>query len=174
MLDEETKSYFWTLVDKQGVGECWNWNGKRMPLKNSKKPGYGTFSANGKTCVAHRYAYQALVGRIPDGLVLDHTCRNHGCVNPAHLEPVTNKENILRGTAPPAKNAAKTHCKHGHPLIGENIKRRVRVFGNSVTIERSCLACRKLRKSWEGDKGKLRKAAYYSNFVPHERVGHDK
>jgi hypothetical protein len=79
--------------------------------------------------------YEALVGPIPDGLFLDHTCRNRNCVNPQHLDPVTNKENILRGEGSPAKNARKTHCKNGHPLKGENLVR-------GSKGERVCRTCK--------------------------------
>lgn len=82
--------------------------------------GYGKVAIGGRTKVAHRVAYELLVGPIPDGLTLDHLCRNRACVNPEHLEPVTNRENILRGTAPSAMNAAKTHCPQGHPYDEAN------------------------------------------------------
>lgn len=63
---------------------------------------------------AHRRAYREARGAIPEGLVLDHLCRNRWCCNPDHLEPVTNAENILRGESPPAKNARKERCPNGH------------------------------------------------------------
>lgn len=62
--------------------------------------------------VAHRFAYERFVGTIPAGLQIDHLCRTRLCVNPAHLEPVTNRENVLRGLA-----ATRTHCAKGHPVI---------------------------------------------------------
>jgi hypothetical protein len=94
---------------------CWEWTG----WKNSR--GYGRVRYNGKFKQAHRIIYELLNGELPRYLVLDHLCRNKGCVNPSHLEPVTNKENILRGFSVPAKNARKTHCKHGHELSASNI-----------------------------------------------------
>jgi len=101
-------------------GVCWQWMGYR------NQDGYGHFNDHSgeggtyKTVRAHRFAYQCFVGPIPDELTLDHLCRNPGCVNPAHLEPVTNKENILRGEGLSAKNARKTHCLHGHEYDDEN------------------------------------------------------
>lgn len=84
-------------VDPSG---CWLWTAKR----NSK--GYGIFWTGPKTKEragtwnrAHRVAYRLFVGPIPDGMLLDHLCRVPGCVNPDHLEPVTNRENLLRGIA---------------------------------------------------------------------------
>ena len=85
-----------------------------------------------------QWAYRAMVGEIPGGLVLDHLCRNVLCVNPSHLEPVTNRENILRGVGITAQNAQKTQCKWGHPFSGENLF--VRPDG-----ERMCRACMRRR-----------------------------
>lgn len=73
-----------------------------------------------RTAKVHRVVYEALVGPIPDGMVIDHLCRQPSCVNPAHLEPVTRRENVLRGLTLPAANARKTHCKHGHEFTPEN------------------------------------------------------
>jgi hypothetical protein len=64
--------------------------------------------------MAHRVAYELVIGQIPAGLELDHLCRNVVCVNPAHLEPVTRAENMRR------RSAAQTHCKHGHEFTPEN------------------------------------------------------
>ena len=68
----------------------------------------------------HRAIYEKFVGPIPDGLTIDHLCRNRLCVNPAHLEPVTLAANVLRGESLPAKNARKTHCPKGHPYDETN------------------------------------------------------
>ena len=78
---------FWAMVDASG--DCWEWRGARVR-------GYGTFKVDRKQLRAHRFAYELLVGPIPPGLELDHLCANPGCVNPAHLEPVTTAENVSR------------------------------------------------------------------------------
>lgn len=81
---------FWTKV-KRG-DECWEWQGEILWT------GYGRFSVSPKVKIlAHRYAYEATNGAIPEGLVIDHLCRNRRCVNPDHLEPVTRSENVKRG-----------------------------------------------------------------------------
>ena len=76
--------------------------------------GYGQFWDGTRLVRAHRFAYEQIVGPIPDGLQLDHLCRVRSCVNPAHLEPVTCQVNLLRGTGASARNAIKTHCPQGH------------------------------------------------------------
>lgn len=83
---------------------CWEWTG------GIDRGGYGKWQ-HGK---AHRVVYTKLRGPIPEGMQLDHRCRNRACVNPDHLEPVTNRENILRGNGHTAINARKQTCKRGH------------------------------------------------------------
>ncbi len=96
--------------------ECWIWLGSRSTK------GYGRVSVSGRTQQAHRVVYEALVGPIPEGLQLDHLCRNRSCVNPAHLEPVTCSENIRRGVNLAAYRAAQTHCLRGHEFTPENTR----------------------------------------------------
>lgn len=91
---------------------CWLWTGAVDPC------GYGRFRAH-VLVSAHRWAYEQFVGRIPDGLELDHACRVRTCVNPAHLEPVTHAENMRR-SGPFTPNANKTHCARGHAFTPEN------------------------------------------------------
>lgn len=81
---------FWSCVDKDGPGGCWIWTGALTGA------GYGQFGGGGKKSYTHRWAYQAHVGPIPDGLELDHLCRVRACCNPDHLEPVTHEENTRR------------------------------------------------------------------------------
>lgn len=104
------------VVDENG---CWLWCAYVQPN------GYGQYGVgvypNGGMVAAHRHSYLLLVGPIPDGLQLDHLCRVTRCVNPAHLEPVTARENTLRSDGLCAINARKTHCIHGHPLSGDNL-----------------------------------------------------
>lgn len=110
---------------------CWVWTA------SLDKEGYGRFSMRKRYIAAHRFAYLHYVGPLQAGLVLDHLCRNRACANPAHLEAVTDRQNILRGTAPAAVNARKTHCLRGHELAGANLyerpggRRRCRTCQNS-------------------------------------------
>lgn len=113
---------FWAKVKKQEG--CWEWCGSR------NQQGYGNFRAQ----KAHRVAYELLVGPIPQGMILDHLCRNHGCVNPMHLEPVSNRENVLRGVGPTALSARKTHCVNGHEFTDENTYRRKDAPGRKCRI----------------------------------------
>jgi hypothetical protein len=118
---------FWRKVQK--TEGCWEW----LACRNAF--GYGVLKPPSfdKLMLAHRYTYELLVGPIPDGLQLDHLCRNRGCVNPAHLEPVTNRENCQRGQAG-AFYRNKTHCPQGHPYDETNTY-RTSVGG------RMCKAC---------------------------------
>ncbi|MGE3448999.1 MAG: HNH endonuclease signature motif containing protein [Microbacteriaceae bacterium] len=99
------------MVDASGP--CWIWQGK-------SKLGYGFVKRGGKEYRAHRWLWEQVVGPIPDGLVIDHLCRNTLCVNPDHLEPVTNRENVVRGIRPAqlaVRFADRTHCKRGHEWV---------------------------------------------------------
>lgn len=140
---------FWQKVDVCGpipahrpdLGPCWIWTAGLNAY------GYGAFNTPGFQWKAHRFAYELLVGRIPEGKQLDHTCHNgdpdcpgsrrclhRRCVNPFHLEPVTHRENLLRGQTVTASKAAQTHCIWGHEFTPENT--RVRKNGT-----RNCRVC---------------------------------
>jgi hypothetical protein len=93
---------------------CWIWTGW------GDGSGYGRFGIGSKVESAHRWSYELLRTEIPDGLAIDHLCRNRRCVNPWHLEPVTWQENVLRGEGIAAQNARKTHCKSGHEFTEDN------------------------------------------------------
>lgn len=95
-------------------GECWAWTGV------TDRKGYARFRGpDYRRVFVHRFAYEMAVGPIPDGLTIDHLCRNRSCCNPAHLEPVTMAENIRRGTQGQFQRR-KTHCPSGHPYDEEN------------------------------------------------------
>ena len=84
------------LTDKiDARGDCWEWTA----ATGGKGYGYGWCSNDKRMKGAHRLIWELLVGPIPEGLTLDHLCRNKLCVNPDHLEPVTHQVNILRGNA---------------------------------------------------------------------------
>jgi hypothetical protein len=126
---------FWKFVNKDGprvkhkLGKCWEWTG-------ASNNGYGVFWRGDRRVPAHRYAFEAESGPIPEGKQIDHLCRNHGCVRPSHLEPVTQKENLLRGVGPCARNAAKKRCCRGHRFTEANTLR--------VKAGRKCLACTRM------------------------------
>lgn len=121
---------FWERVERTDT--CWLWTG----AKGAR--GYGNFKPIGRrTVVVHRYAYEQFVGPIPEGLTIDHLCRVRNCVNPAHLEAVTSRENILRGESVSAQAARRTHCPRGHAYDAENTYR-------TKLGHRSCRACHRL------------------------------
>lgn len=95
--------------------------------------GYGNFYVGGRYLRAHRFAYEYFVGEIPDGLTLDHLCRNRACVSPMHLEAVTLKVNNERGS-----KATQTHCVNGHQFTTENT-----IIRSNGT--RRCKACQYAR-----------------------------
>lgn len=127
---------FWAKVDRRGDGECWPWLG----TKNAA--GYGRYSIDGtsnRIGYAHRVSYEEHVGPIPAGREIDHLCRQRACVNPAHLEAVTHRENQLRGDSMVARQARRTHCVNGHEFTPENTWWE----GN----KRRCRTCRSARSA---------------------------
>lgn len=113
---------------------------------------YGAISIRHKLYAAHRVAYETWVGPIPDGLTLDHLCRNPRCVNPLHLEPVTMRENVLRGDSLPAKNIVKTHCIRGHAFDDTNTYHRAR----GSRTGRQCRRCHRELQARQAALKKLR------------------
>lgn len=113
-------------------GQCCIWQGAKS------KAGYGQIVVGRKVVYVHRAVYEYHHGPIPAGLELDHVadrgCCSRACCNEAHLEAVLPRENILRGSSPPAQNARRTHCPHGHPYSGDNVS--VNSQGH-----RDCRAC---------------------------------
>ena len=127
--EEDYKRRFWGKVEKTST--CWLWTAGKY------NTGYGQFWIHGRDHPAHRLAYIWEKGDIPLGLQLDHLCRVRHCVNPAHLEAVTQKENILRGEGFAAKGARQTHCLRGHPFSGANLY-------TTPAGGRRCLACKSI------------------------------
>lgn len=146
--DDEAR--FWSKVDKRGPDECWPWTaclarGYGWFYDGSNPKGRGSRGRG-----AHRVAYEMLVGPVPEGMDLDHTCHNatgcpggascvhRRCVNPAHLEPVTRRVNLVRG-ARSTYWSDRTHCKYGHEYTAENTRMR----GST----RICRACERERRA---------------------------
>lgn len=101
---------FWTKVQRDGLNNCWEWQAYRSA------DGYGIFQWHRtKAEKAHRTAWILTHGAIPEGLVVDHLCRNRGCVNPRHMELVTSVENTKRG------REVTTECPHGHEYTPDNV-----------------------------------------------------
>lgn len=117
---------------------CWPW------LGTIASDGYGHVRVEGVIRPAHVVVWLLRIGPIPDGLQLDHLCRNRACVRPDHLEPVTPRTNTLRSPiAPAAVNARKTHCVHGHEFTEANTYMTLDKMGK---WHRSCRACHALRE----------------------------
>jgi len=137
-MGRSAQERLWPMVVFGPRWDCWQWVGTKT------QNGYGLFAVKADAPVrivgAHRAVYELLIGPIPENLTIDHLCRNRACVNPWHMEVVTSRENTLRGNAPAAINARKTHCKRGHPLSGGNLYAR-------KDRRRECRACARLRRT---------------------------
>ena len=147
--DDRLPERFWEKVHivpeaSTYPGPCWIWNAALV------WDGYGRFKWEKKTLRAHRFCYQTLVSDVPPELNMDHLCRVRSCVNPYHLEPVTVKENLLRGNTLNAEMAAKTHCLRGHPLSGINLY---------VVPKSGARACKECHRASQRRRSKERKEA---------------
>ena len=122
-----TEERFWSKVNK--TESCWLWT------RATSKHGYGAFMLDHKKTYVHRLAYEMLVRPIPKGLTIDHLCRVRNCVNPAHMEVVTQGENASRQIH---ANSKKTNCPSNHPYLGDNLY-------VSKTGGRNCRECHRIR-----------------------------
>lgn len=113
---------------------CWLWTGK------TKSNGYGQFTIDKKYIYVHRFSYEYHKAFIPEGLVIDHLCRNRACVNPDHLEPVTQRINLLRGETIPGIRALQTSCQNGHEFTPENTYVKPNGTRNCRTCKREAQA----------------------------------
>lgn len=131
--DQRLPDLFWKKVSVDAATGCWLWTG------SPNSHGYGRLKLRRRELYAHRAAYTFLVGPIPAGLGLDHLCRVRHCVKPQHLQTVTQRVNVLRGSSPAARHARKTHCLRGHPFEPPNLY--VKPNG-----DRDCRACRAITR----------------------------
>lgn len=147
-LTEKESGLFWMKVDKAGPwplqkncqGKCWTWTAGRV------NEGYGRFYLRGGKPLAHRLSYVLRNGSVGDELKIDHLCRNRSCVNPDHLEPVTDAVNTRRGRLPLVAGKsmlARTHCPRGHLLNAPNLRADDVKHGR-----RGCLSCARTRSKY--------------------------
>lgn len=127
-MERDVKTRILSHSDQDHGSGCWLWT------KAVNKDGYGCISIGNKQRRAHRAAWEAWNGPIPEGMQLDHKCRVRHCVNPAHLEPVTNTENIRRGLQGVLKPDT---CRNGHLLAEKGFFLIKRKWGT----EKRCKAC---------------------------------
>jgi hypothetical protein len=154
---DTTPSRFWNKVAGGDFEQCWEWIAYR------DANGYGRFGVGGRAGrmeMAHRVAYLLMVDDIPPGLELDHLCRNRGCVNPYHLEPVTHQVNSRRSAAGEVngnRQRSVTHCPAGHPYDAENTRRK-------SSGSRTCRACERtqMHRRYQEDPEKYRELARQS------------
>lgn len=106
---------YYVVEDRGFASPCWIWQ------RALSSGGYGRMHLGSRTLQAHRVFYERVHGPIPDGLQLDHLCRNRACINPEHLEPVTPSENGKRGLRGQLRTPP-THCKAGHPYTPANTR----------------------------------------------------
>lgn len=142
-MSRNTKTVTQRLLERVRImpSGCWEWQGAKAGA------GYGVLLRDRRMAYTHRVAYELFVGPIGDGLHIDHLCRNRICCNPDHLEPVTVRENNLRGEGLAAQESQRTHCPRGHEYTPENTR-------ISKHNERNCRACgrekARERRGWDG------------------------
>lgn len=126
--------FFEKVIWNGDEDECWEWQA-------ALSRGYGSFWDGAANVTAHRWLWQHWNGPVPEGLELDHLCSNPRCVNPAHLETVTHRTNMLRGATKASRLASQTHCQKGHSLSGLNVYRTP-----GRPTQRNCRICARERK----------------------------
>ena len=142
-----TYRHFLRHVASTPPGKCWEWVGAAGGKGEHR---YGVF----QNTTAHRWNYARIHGD-PGDLVVDHLCGNKMCVNPDHLEAVTQRENLLRSpNTLNSKNAAKTHCKDGHEFTEEN------TYISPTNGQRVCRTC---RREWKRRADRQKKIAHRAN-----------
>lgn len=132
---------------------CWLWTGAISSW------GYGNATINHRPVSAHRASYMVHVGDIPETLVLDHLCRNRACINPDHLEPVSQQENILRGRAPAILTHLSKQCGRGHPMEGDNLLKNGSRF--------QCRTCTRMKERQRDRKKRQNRLRW---LLDHERL----
>ncbi len=133
LSDHDFAMRFWARVDRKAPGGCWVWTGALNAY------GYGAVRCAEKVLRAHRVSFEALVGPVPEGLELDHLCRNRACVNPQHLRRVTHRENMLASESPMIQVHRSGACRRGHPF---EVYARTSPGG-----QRHCIACARIREA---------------------------
>lgn len=137
MCDKGMVARFWSKVKVLKKRQCWEW------LSCTSPNGYGKFSIGNYPHSAHVFAFKFFNGAIPEGMVVDHICRNRLCVNPTHLRTVSPKVNVLENSQSiPAKHIVKTHCPVGHEYNFENTRLSKNKSGS---VSRHCRVCQKIR-----------------------------
>lgn len=140
----------WDNVVIDANSGCWVWTA------SLNASGYGQTMVDRKMARVHRLVYEDMAGPIPDGLVLDHLCRNRSCCNPHHLEPVTQRVNAVeRGFGACGENSRKTHCVHGHEFTPENTRVSINRYGFE---ERQCRACARAKYHADSARQNARRA----------------